>query len=151
MPGAICPATADSHDDPMSPPPNLTDPPAAVNRRTSDHLANERTFLAWVRTSVSITGLGFVVARFGLWLRQLTAHLDAHGPPVHHTGLSLPLGVGMMAAGGLLAVLAAGRYGRVRRAIDRGDSAAAGHAVTVVTLVVLALTASLVVYMLLTG
>ena len=127
--------------------------PAPVNRRTSDHLANERTFLAWVRTSVAVTGLGFVVARFGLWLRQMGDRLDGGGggAAVHHTRLSLPLGVGMMAAGGLLAVVAAGRYRRVRRAIDRNDPAASTHAVTVVTLVVVAITGALVMYMVATG
>ncbi len=134
----------------MTKPPEDTPPPPA-NRRTSDHLANERTFLAWVRTSISLTGLGFVVARFGLWLRELAAHSPGGAAAVRHTGLSLKLGVGMMAAGGLLVVLAAGRYGRVRRAIDRNDPAAAGQAVAVVTVVVVAVTAMLVVYMLATG
>ena len=129
--------------------PNPSAPPA--NRRTSDHLANERTFLAWVRTSVSVTGLGFVVARFGLWLRELAAHADPGGPAVRHTGWSLPMGVAMMAAGGGLAVLAAARYRRVRLAIDRNDPAAAGHAVAAVTLLVVAATAALVVYMLATN
>jgi len=35
-----------------------------------DHLANERTFLAWVRTALGLIGLGFVLARMGLFLRQ---------------------------------------------------------------------------------
>ena len=45
-------------------------------------------------------------------------------------------------------MVAAGRYRRVRLAIDRNDPAAAAHAVAAVTLVVLAATASRVVYML---
>jgi len=36
-----------------------------------DHLANERTFLAWIRTSITIIALGFVVAKFGILLREL--------------------------------------------------------------------------------
>ena len=119
-------------------------PESPANRRTSDHLANERTYLAWVRTSVSVIGLGFVVARFAVWLRQLAGD----GGAARHTGLSLPMGVGMMAAGGLLAVIAAGRYRRVRRAIDRNDPAAAGHAVTTVTLIVVIIAAALATYML---
>ena len=37
---------------------------------TQQYLANERTFLAWIRTSIALIGLGFVVARFGLFLRE---------------------------------------------------------------------------------
>jgi uncharacterized membrane protein YidH (DUF202 family) len=37
----------------------------------TDYLANERTFLAWIRTAVTIMAFGFVVARFGLLLREL--------------------------------------------------------------------------------
>lgn len=44
---------------------------APSSSRTRDHLANERTFLAWVRTSLGLVGLGFVLARMGLFLREL--------------------------------------------------------------------------------
>jgi putative membrane protein len=37
----------------------------------SDHLANERTFLAWIRTSVAIMGFGFVVVKFALFIKQI--------------------------------------------------------------------------------
>ena len=40
--------------------------------RTQQHLANQRTFLAWLRTGVALIGLGFVVSRFGLFLRTIT-------------------------------------------------------------------------------
>jgi putative membrane protein len=39
--------------------------------RTQQYLANQRTFLAWLRTSVALIGLGFVVSRFGIFLRTL--------------------------------------------------------------------------------
>ena len=38
--------------------------------RSQQHLANERTFLSWLRTSIALMGLGFIVARFGLFLRE---------------------------------------------------------------------------------
>jgi uncharacterized membrane protein YidH (DUF202 family) len=37
----------------------------------SDYLAAERTFLAWIRTGLALMGFGFVVARFGLFLREI--------------------------------------------------------------------------------
>ena len=39
--------------------------------RQREHQANERTFLAWLRTSLALIGFGFVIARFGLFLREL--------------------------------------------------------------------------------
>ncbi len=48
-----------------------TPQPTRSATRVRDHLANERTFLAWVRTSLGLIGLGFVFARMGLFLRQL--------------------------------------------------------------------------------
>ena len=41
--------------------------------RARDHLADERTFLAWVRTGAAIVVFGFAIGRFSIALRQLTA------------------------------------------------------------------------------
>lgn len=38
----------------------------------SDFLSNERTFLAWLRTSIAILGFGFVVVKFSLFIQQLS-------------------------------------------------------------------------------
>ena len=39
-------------------------------KRYSDHAANERTFLAWVRTAIAVMAFGFVIERFDLFLRS---------------------------------------------------------------------------------
>jgi putative membrane protein len=36
-----------------------------------DYLAEERTFLGWIRTGIALMGFGFVLARFGIFLEQL--------------------------------------------------------------------------------
>src|SRR6476646_7271039 len=59
-------------------PPGRGDRPMAG--KVSDHLANERTFLAWVRTSLGLIGLGFVLARMGLFLRQFALAATAGSP-----------------------------------------------------------------------
>ena len=83
-----------------------------------DHLANERTLLSWVRLSIAITALGFVVARFGLFINQLFA---LQGFRAQRTGLSEPVGVVLVLAGPLFAVLAFLRFLTVEREIDRGE------------------------------
>ena len=42
----------------------------APDAAASDDLANQRTFLAWIRTSISIIVFGFVVAKFGITSRR---------------------------------------------------------------------------------
>jgi putative membrane protein len=82
-------------------------------------MAAERTFLAWIRTGLALTGFGFVVARFGLFLRETRPMLD--GVSVHDSGLSLPLGIALIALGTLVTIVSALRHRRYVRAIDAGN------------------------------
>jgi putative membrane protein len=116
-------------------------------KRASEFLANERTFLAWIRTSIAVISLGFVVAKFGVWLRELSASL-APGVPIHSTGLSLPMGIAMMAMGGALAVLAAWHYHLVNLAIERGEVRANRGLILAVTAGVALLALMMIVYLL---
>lgn len=86
------------------------------------YLAAERTFLAWVRTALALMGLGFIVARFGLFLRQQQA-LEQIAP--EHLDISLPTGISLIAMGIIVNACAALRYNRQIRAMDRGEFRAA--------------------------
>ena len=83
------------------------------------YLAVERTFLAWVRTGIALMGFGFVVARFGLFLRELALEKLAVKDP--HAGLSLPVGITLIAVGIAVTIVAAIRHQRYIRALDRGE------------------------------
>ena len=61
-------------------------------------LAMERTLLAWVRTGLALMGFGFVVARFGLFLREMEAVREAV-PVRHSTGASLWIGTALILLG----------------------------------------------------
>ena len=118
--------------------------------RTSDHLANERTFLAWLRTSISVTSLGFVVSKFSVWLRELSVRIDPHAQPAQ-AGWSLPIGVAMMVVGAFLAILSARRYRFVKRAIEQGEPSADTASIMLVTGLVILLSVALIVYMVFTS
>ena len=117
-------------------------------QRASDHLANERTFLAWVRTSISVIVFGFVVAKFGITLRQFFRfeNLDPH-----ETGISLALGVSFMVVGILMAILAIWRYQSTRVQIEQADFRPANKIIYVVGAVTAGLGIMLVYYLLTTN
>lgn len=73
-------------------------------------LAAERTFLAWIRTGLALMGFGFVVARFGLFMREWAAVQDI---PQHNShGMSLWLGLALVGLGVILNLAALVRYRR---------------------------------------
>lgn len=95
----------------MNAEPNNVDP--------RNYLAAERTLLAWIRTGLAMMGFGFVVARFGLFLRQLAALRNLTTVP--QGGFSLWIGVGLVAIGVATTVLAAVRHQQVTRRLEQGQ------------------------------
>jgi putative membrane protein len=95
---------------------------SAVAKETPDdpriYMAAERTLLAWIRTALALMAFGFVVARFGMFLRELAA---AGSVPVQGRGLSLQLGLAIIVVGIFVAIVSAIRHQRYVRAIDEGD------------------------------
>ena len=119
------------------------------DKKAVEYLANERTFLAWIRTSIAIMSLGFVVAKFGLWLNELGSPANAP-TQAHRTSASGPMGIAMAALGGVLAVLAAWRYHVVNRAIEHGEVKADRGLVWLVTIMVALLALAMLIYILIT-
>ncbi len=86
----------------------------------SDHLAAERTFLAWIRTGVALMGLGFVVARFGLFLQEFQSIRPVR--TVHSYGLSLWFGTALIVVGVVVDVYSSLRYSRLIGHINASGS-----------------------------
>ncbi len=83
------------------------------------YFAAERTLLAWVRTSLAMMGFGFVVAKFGLFLREIAA---VNGGPLRPgSGLSLWIGGSLVILGVLVNVVAAIQHVRNIRGLLRGE------------------------------
>ena len=91
-------------------------------KRYSDHAANERTFLAWVRTAIALMAFGFVIEKFDLFLQYVAPQLAkqqfaAHSQSANLAGLAfILLGVAMTAIAGF-------RFVRTAREIDSEDVA----------------------------
>lgn len=79
-----------------------------------DHLANERTFLAWIRTAIALMGFGFVVVKFSLFVRQLALAVSGH-TVIPARGFSGVIGMCLVAIGALTALIGYLRYRRIER------------------------------------
>ena len=109
--------------------------------RAQEHLANERTFLAWIRTTIALISLGFVLARAGPIL--------ASGAKAQAMSARLsPFGIGLAIFGALMTGLAAWRYDVVNREIEQGMVKTDRALVWFIALFVMALSIALVIYML---
>ncbi len=123
--------------------------PVQSDRRV--HMANERTFLAWIRTSIGIMAFGFVVERFALFIKEISHILGKSGitetriPSLH--GYSSVFGVFLVGIGASVGVLAFIRYRRVEKEIEAGVYRKSTALPVLLTIAVLAMGIFLVIYL----
>jgi uncharacterized protein (DUF302 family)/uncharacterized membrane protein YidH (DUF202 family) len=86
----------------------------------TDYLAAERTVLAWIRTGIALMGLGFVLARFGLFLQEFN-HLQPDSP-VKSYGISLWIGIALILLGVSVCLLSMLRHLRMLKQLQAGES-----------------------------
>ena len=84
------------------------------SERLQQYLANQRTFLSWVRTSIALIGLGFAIERFSIFLQQFRLIADpdttanaASATPHEYSAL---IGIVMIVVGTCLIVYALKNY-----------------------------------------
>lgn len=127
---------------------------AEDSARIRDRLAGDRTLLAWLRTGISLAGMGFVVAKFRLFLEKLD-QLAGRAPGRARTGLHVSsyLGVALVGLGALLMALGFIQH----RGMLRQEETAAGAPrpdewpIVVATLGCLVTTAILAIYLVTSG
>ena len=93
------------------------------SNRARDHLANERTFLAWIRTGVATIVFGFAIGRFAIALEEF---LRFQGKSANTPGLTVWLGMVSILFGVVLVFAGLLRYRRTRVQLDAGTFQPAG-------------------------
>ncbi|RDS79656.1 DUF202 domain-containing protein [Dyella monticola] len=93
--------------------------------RFTDHAANERTYLAWVRTAITVMAFGFLLERFDIFLSYASR---AGGQPISnlHTRASEWLGLMLLLFGALIVLFATFRFYRNRKLISSDETFAYG-------------------------
>ncbi|MFZ1917808.1 MAG: DUF202 domain-containing protein [Terriglobales bacterium] len=98
--------------------------------RARDHLANERTFLAWVRTGIATIIFGFAIGRFSIALREF---LQLQGHASSTTGITAWFGVISIVGGVLLILAGLARYRKTRAQLDTNSFEPAGFVIDIVS------------------
>ena len=130
----------------------MPDPSDITYTKAKDHLANERTFLAWIRTCVGIMAFGFVVERFALFISKLEFLLEGlriniPQTPSHLHGYASLFGVILVALGAILTVLAYIKYRSTAKQIDNEIYQPSPFLNMLLTLIVLGTGIFLVLYL----
>ena len=96
--------------------------------RYTDHAANERTYLAWVRTAIAVMAFGFLVEKFDLFLAVASRTLAGRPPSELNQAVGDGAGLLLILLGGAMMVVATLRFRQVGRDIDApGDRPARGN------------------------
>ena len=112
--------------------------------RYTDHAANERTYLAWIRTAIAIMAFGFFIEKFDLFIDYITATT-----PIEIPNPLLPVkaaGVVLVCVSLAMILVATIRFHRHRRAIENADEQAYGETASLVLSVFLAILVGCMLY-----
>ena len=83
-----------------------------------DHAANERTFLAWVRTAIAVMAFGFIVEKFDVFLEVAASSAPGRAVSVPGQQYANIVGLVLLVLGSAMIVVAAARFLTTTKAID---------------------------------
>src|SRR6202034_1341321 len=90
-------------------------------KRCSDHAANERTFLAWVRTAIAVMAFGFLIERFDLFLKFAAPQLAQQQIAPHGQAFANAAGLAFIGIGVAMIVLAGIRFIKTAKDLESED------------------------------
>ena len=114
----------------------------------TDHLANERTFLAWIRTSIAIMAFGFVVVKFALFVKQIGLVVTDNIDVFPNRGYSAIIGIVLLGVGILMALLSYFQYKRNERDLLSNTYHPSSKISTLFTFVIILVGLLLIIYLL---
>jgi len=91
-------------------------------KRYSDHAANERTFLAWVRTAIAVMAFGFVIEKFDLFLQAVAPQTALKQIAPHGQKFANAAGLAFIGIGVAMIVIAGIRFVWTAKAIDANET-----------------------------
>ncbi|HKZ65816.1 MAG TPA: DUF202 domain-containing protein, partial [Chitinophagaceae bacterium] len=116
------------------------------NQNARDHLANERTLLAWIRTSIGIMAFGFVVVKFSLFIKQISLLLGKD-ITIPQRGYSSVIGILLVAVGSVVLLLAFINYKRTKKQLSQESYQPTSRLTLLLTIIMLIISILLIFYL----
>lgn len=119
------------------------------SRNRADHMANERTFLAWIRTSIGIMAFGFVVEKFALFMQKIAYFFakETVPTPAVQQGYSPVFGILLVGFGILIGFFSFIKYRNIEKQIENDSYQSSSMLATVLALAVIATGIFLFIYL----
>ena len=97
-------------------------------KRYSDHAANERTFLAWVRTAIAVMAFGFLIERFDLFLRYVAPQVAQWQLAPRSEAFANWTGLAFIVLGIAMIIIAGVRLAKTAKEVETDDEVASAGA-----------------------
>ena len=112
----------------------------------NEHMANERTFLAWVRTGIGIMVFGFVIVKFSLFVNQLPASFF-HEANIPKNGFTIIIGIALVFTGALTILLSYWKYRQTHKLLQKGEYLYSTLLLTVLTVAIFLMSIIIIAYL----
>ena len=112
----------------------------------NEHMANERTFLSWIRTGIGIMVFGFVLVKFSLVVNKLPAEFfqDANIPK---NGFTIFIGIALVITGALMIFLSYWKYRHTYKLLQQGQYLYSTLLLTALTVVIFIMSIIIIAYL----
>ncbi len=117
------------------------------HQNAAEHLANERTLLAWIRTSVGIMAFGFVVVKFSLFVRQISVLVGKDHALPPQRGYSAIIGILLVAVGAVLLLFSYIKHKQTEKQLDNDEFKSSSKLVLALTITIIAISVLLILYL----
>jgi putative membrane protein len=112
----------------------------------NDQMANERTFLSWIRTGIGIMVFGFVIVKFSLFVNQIPSQFFQE-PDLPKNGSTIFIGIALVFTGAIMILLSYFRYKQTYKLLEEGKYLYSTMMLTAITVVIFVMSMIIIAYL----
>nr|WP_294924054.1 DUF202 domain-containing protein [uncultured Flavobacterium sp.] len=112
----------------------------------NEHMANERTFLSWIRTGIGIMVFGFVIVKFSVFVNQLPVEFFKDST-IPKNGFTIFIGIALVLTGAITILLSYWKYKQTHKLLQKGEYLYSTMLLTILTVVIFFMSIVIIAYL----